>query len=433
MAVAASRKGRRQDGRDQRREIATARDPRVGELAIDFQGKLAAAGNVGRPRTIGVTPPPRYGLNAAQFVSRDSQSTKGDSHGTDVTLRTASSALSPPAAEATRRPRNLQLQPRLESARRRPRRRRGAPTSTTPRGSASRCPTPGTRTTPFVSHRRAAHRHRLVSQALPLPPGSDGKKVFLEFEGVRFGGRSLGQRPARRPARERRDGVRARRDRRRQAAGRGQRRRRPHRQRVELPREGHRLRPTSGTTATSTPTTAASTRTSRLHVADKLYQTLPLYSNLGTTGVYVYATDIDIPGTVRDDHRRVAGAQRARRAAHVHAIEVALDDMDGKIVATFDGERRHARPGETTTVQRQRRVDGPEFLELGLRLPLQRRHRRSTSTASRSTPSRTRTGFRKTEFANGMFKLNDRVLHLKGYAQRTTNEWPASASTCRRG
>ena len=28
-----------------------------------------------------------------------------------------------------------------------------------------------------------------------------------------------------------------------------------------------------------------------LHITDKLYQTLPLYSNLGTTGTYVYATD----------------------------------------------------------------------------------------------------------------------------------------------
>jgi hypothetical protein len=37
----------------------------------------------------------------------------------------------------------------------------------------------------------------------------------------------------------------------------------------------------------------------------------------------------------------------------------------------------------------------------------------------------TRTGFRKTEFRNGLFKLNDRTLQIKGYAQRTTNEWPA--------
>jgi hypothetical protein len=32
----------------------------------------------------------------------------------------------------------------------------------------------------------------------------------------------------------------------------------------------------------------------RLHVTEPLYQTLPLYSNLGTTGVYVYARDFDI-------------------------------------------------------------------------------------------------------------------------------------------
>src|SRR5947199_6130181 len=41
---------------------------------------------------------------------------------------------------------------------------------------------------------------------------------------------------------------------------------------------------------------------------------------------------------------------------------------------------------------------------------------------------RTQTGFRKTEFVDGMMKLNDRVIQLKGYAQRTTNEWPALGS-----
>ena len=41
-----------------------------------------------------------------------------------------------------------------------------------------------------------------------------------------------------------------------------------------------------------------------LHVTDKLYQTLPLYSNLGTTGTYVYATDFDIP-----NHKAVIHAE----------------------------------------------------------------------------------------------------------------------------
>ena len=41
-----------------------------------------------------------------------------------------------------------------------------------------------------------------------------------------------------------------------------------------------------------------------LHVTDKLYQTLPLYSNLGTTGTYIYATDFDIP-----NHKAVIHAE----------------------------------------------------------------------------------------------------------------------------
>ena len=46
---------------------------------------------------------------------------------------------------------------------------------------------------------------------------------------------------------------------------------------------------------------------------------------------------------------------------------------------------------------------------------------------STNTPSvvHTRTGFRKTEFGHGLVKLNDRVIQVHGYAQRSTNEWPA--------
>lgn len=36
----------------------------------------------------------------------------------------------------------------------------------------------------------------------------------------------------------------------------------------------------------------------------------------------------------------------------------------------------------------------------------------------------TRTGFRKTRFGRGMIWLNDRVIQMKGFAQRTSNEWP---------
>jgi beta-galactosidase len=35
------------------------------------------------------------------------------------------------------------------------------------------------------------------------------------------------------------------------------------------------------------------------------------------------------------------------------------------------------------------------------------------------------TGFRATQFDHGVLRLNGKVLQLKGYAQRSTNEWPA--------
>ena len=37
----------------------------------------------------------------------------------------------------------------------------------------------------------------------------------------------------------------------------------------------------------------------------------------------------------------------------------------------------------------------------------------------------TRTGFRKTRFGEGKIWLNDRLIQIHGYAQRTSNEWPA--------
>ena len=38
--------------------------------------------------------------------------------------------------------------------------------------------------------------------------------------------------------------------------------------------------------------------------------------------------------------------------------------------------------------------------------------------------------FRKTRFGEGKVWLNDRVLQLKGYAQRSSNEWPGSRNVC---
>src|SRR5213075_2157319 len=88
-----------------------------------------------------------------------------------------------------------------------------------------------------------------------------------------------------------------------------------------------------------------------LHVSDPLHQTLPLFSNLGTTGVYVYATDIDVPGRtativaesqVTNDHTEPRTFQ----------YEVVLTDATtGREVTRFAaGQTTTLGAGETVTV-----------------------------------------------------------------------------------
>ena len=82
-----------------------------------------------------------------------------------------------------------------------------------------------------------------------------------------------------------------------------------------------------------------------LHITDKLYQTLPLYSDLGTTGTYIYATDFDIP-----NHKAVIHAESQVRnedtKPRTFTFCAQVLDADGKEVAQFKGEPVTMQPGE---------------------------------------------------------------------------------------
>ncbi|MES3022164.1 MAG: DUF4982 domain-containing protein [Pseudomonadota bacterium] len=161
----------------------------------------------------------------------------------------------------------------------------------------------------------------------------------------------------------------------------------------------------------------------RLHVTDKLYQTLPLYSTLGTTGVYVYARDFDIPG-----RRATIWAESEVRNEYPDArsftYEVRIRDRDGKQVARFSAPAQKLAPGATAVVKASAAVKGLNFWSWGYGYLYHVTTTLKVNGKAVDSVS-TRTGFRKTEFGQGMVKLNDRVLQMKGYAQRTSNEWPA--------
>lgn len=163
-----------------------------------------------------------------------------------------------------------------------------------------------------------------------------------------------------------------------------------------------------------------------LHVADRLYQTLPLYSNLKTTGVYVYARDFEI----KNRTAKIVAETEIRNehsAAKTFEYEVAIEDLNGKIIKKIRGGKYTLAPNETKVISAAETIKNLNFWSWGYGY-LYNVHTTLKVDGKAVDAIKTRTGFRKTEFGSGLFKLNDRTLQLKGYAQRTTNEWVALGS-----
>ncbi len=193
-----------------------------------------------------------------------------------------------------------------------------------------------------------------------------------------------------------------------------------------------------------------------LHKTGKLYQTLPLYSNLGTTGTYVYATDIDVPACKAMIHVE-SEVRNEDVKARSFFLTVVVKDVDGYKVASFNSDAMTTlQPGTTAIVKAQKEVEGLHFWSWGYGylytvetclkaspspskggdVQIHDAHEKSSAASSSNQTSPpleglgeadkviTRTGFRKTEFKDGKFYLNDRCMMVHGYAQRTSNEWP---------
>jgi beta-galactosidase len=160
-----------------------------------------------------------------------------------------------------------------------------------------------------------------------------------------------------------------------------------------------------------------------LHTMGDVYQTLPLYDNLRTTGVYIHARDFDISGHIATI---VAQSEVKNESSQAQTVgyEVELADADGRIISKFSGSPAVLPAHSTALCSASSRVGGLKFWSWGYGY-LYLVKTRLTVNGRCVDEVTTRTGFRKTEYALGMVKLNDRVLHLKGFAQRSSNEWPA--------
>ena len=160
-----------------------------------------------------------------------------------------------------------------------------------------------------------------------------------------------------------------------------------------------------------------------LHVTDKFYQTLPLYSNLGTTGVYIYAADIRVAARTALLHAE-SEVRNETGKPQTAEYRVALIDRDGTVLKTFGSAPVTVAAGATATLCAEAPVEGLHFWSWGYGY-LYDVKTCLVVDGKVVAEVTTRTGFRKTRFAEGKIWINDRVLQVKGFAQRTSNEWPA--------
>src|SRR6185312_8035645 len=164
-----------------------------------------------------------------------------------------------------------------------------------------------------------------------------------------------------------------------------------------------------------------------LHIAGRIHQTLPLYYGLNTSGVYVYASEFDIARksaeiTIESEVRNSSNAparisfaamildHRGRIRAHLRGDSVDLPAGKSKVLFA-KGSIRDARFWST---------EDPYLYHVHSMLEVD---------GSVVDIVKTVTGFRKTDFRGGAgtggVYLNDKFVYLKGFAQRSTNEWAA--------
>ena len=162
----------------------------------------------------------------------------------------------------------------------------------------------------------------------------------------------------------------------------------------------------------------------KLHVTGDVYQTLPLYSNLGTTGVYVYGTDYDIPGKKVTANIESQVCNASKQSKNV-TLNVEILDNDGRQVARFKGKPQTIKGGQTAVLKASQPLSNVHFWSWGYGYLYTVKTSLDIKGSNDKDIVSTITGFRKTKFGEGKIWLNDRCFMVHGYAQRTSNEWPS--------
>lgn len=197
------------------------------------------------------------------------------------------------------------------------------------------------------------------------------------------------------------------------------------------------------------------TRNVILHVKDTVYQTLPLYSNLRTKGTYIYAENINVKAKTADIHVESEIRNESGETKDM-SLEVVLVDSNGKTAASFKSDTISVKPaGDTDKNYELSVIPADAYNENPS--PTETKSLETTVLSANASAENLRlwspddpylydvytvlksggkvvdvykntTGFRKVEVKGGKdggVFINDKYYWLTGYAQRSTNEWAA--------
>ena len=164
-----------------------------------------------------------------------------------------------------------------------------------------------------------------------------------------------------------------------------------------------------------------------LHVTGTIHQTLPLYYGLETSGIYVHAANFDIPDRTAEVTVESEVHNDSGHSAKVE-LSVAIVDHRGKICAQFHAAPDSLRNGEKKILSAKGELRNSRFWSTNDPY-LYHVYSILKVDGEIADVEKTVTGFRKTTFKGGAggggIYLNDRFVYLKGFAQRSSNEWAA--------
>jgi beta-galactosidase len=162
-----------------------------------------------------------------------------------------------------------------------------------------------------------------------------------------------------------------------------------------------------------------------LHLTANVYQTLPLYENLKTTGQYIYATNFSTDAKTADV---VVESQVRNESGDPQSVtlSVVIVDSDGIARGKFQTEASDLVIGETKTLVVSGKLAGARFWDMD-DPQLYDVYSILAVNDTVVDVQKVRTGFRKSEFKGGAGTggvwLNGRFVYLTGYAQRSTDDW----------